>query len=370
MTGPRIEVRLDCLRHNAEVLVRRLAGRGIAVCGVTKATLGSPEVAAELVAAGVTSIGESRIENVERLRTAGVTTPIALVRAPLPSQVERVVAAADLSLNTELEVIAALSAAAVQQGRRHGVVLMVELGDLREGILPADVEPVAATTLRLPGVVLRGIGTNLACQSGVVPDERNMAELSALATRLEARLDTGLEIVSGGNSANLAWAFSTPTPGRVNHLRLGEAILLGCEPSRRLPIDGLRTDVFTVIGEIIESKAKPSVAWGDVAETAFGAPTPATAAGTTTRVLVGLGRQDTDPAGLTSPPGTTVLGASSDVVVLDAGDACPPVGAEVRFGVGYGALLAAMTSPFVRRNFLSGDPARVSAPLDEPPRPS
>ncbi|MCU1375091.1 MAG: hypothetical protein JWO68_2377, partial [Actinomycetia bacterium] len=330
------------------------AGRGVAVTGVTKATLGSPEVARELVRAGVAGLGDSRIENLEALRAAGLTAPMTLIRSPMVSQVDRVVAGAEVSLNTELEVIERLSAAAQAQGRPHGVVLMVELGDLREGILPADVEAVARRTLGLPGIVLRGIGTNLACQSGVAPDERNMAELSALATSLEATFGITLEVVSGGNSANLDWAFGAPDVGRVNDLRLGESILLGCEPLHRRPIEGLHTDAFTMVAEVIESKAKPTLAWGERNQTAFGHRPPDTDRGTTSRVILAVGRQDVDPDGLVAPDGMTILGASSDHLVLDAGTSGPAVGSEVRFAVNYAALLAAMTSPFVTRTFTTG----------------
>lgn len=364
MTTPRLEIRLDQVRHNASVLVGRLARRGIGVTGVTKATLGSPEVARELLVAGVASIGESRVENIEALRAAGVAAPVTLIRSPMLSQVDRVVAHAEVSLNTELDVVVALSAAAGEQRRPHGVVLMVELGDLREGILAADLVAVVGRALRLPHIVVRGIGTNLACQSGVTPDEENTAELSQLVGSLEARFGVTFDIVSGGNSATLDWALGSPDVGRVTDLRLGESILLGREPLERQPIEGLHTDAFTLVAEVIESKIKPGQPWGSRGETAFG---PAGAcpdervpgdAGVdladgeeTSRVILALGRQDVDPDGLVAPDGLKILGASSDHLVLDAGAARPAVGAEVRFGLGYRALLAAMTSPFVTRSF-------------------
>jgi predicted amino acid racemase len=353
MTAPRLEVRLDDIRNNAAALVGRLAKHGIAVMGVTKATLGCPEVAAALLAAGVVGLGESRIENVEALRRAGITAPITLIRSPMLSQVDRVVAHADTSLNTEVSVLDALSAAAGRLDRTHGVVLMVELGDLREGILPADLEAVARHALGLPHLVLRGIGTNLACQSGVTPDDRNMAELSDLAVSLEISLGVQLDVISGGNSANLDWALGDPDVGRINELRLGEAIFLGCEPLRRRPIEGLRTDAFTLVAEVIEAQVKPSLAWGAINETAFGAATPTADRGPTTRVIVALGRQDVEPEGLVPPDRWQLLGASSDHLVLDAGTAQPAVGSEVRFGLRYDALLRAMTSPFVSRTLLS-----------------
>ena len=54
--------------------------------------------------------------------------------------------------------------------------------------------------------------------------------------------------------------------------------------------------------------------------------------------------------------GVTILGASSDHLVLDTGAAPLPVGAEVTFGVDYSALVRAMTSPFVTKVFSSPTP--------------
>lgn len=342
-----MEVRLDHLYDNAAALVGRLAEHDIAVTGVTKATLGDPVIAGELLRGGVAALGDARIENLERLRRAGIVAPLVLIRGPMLSQVDRVVASADVSLNTEPVVVAALSAAATRRGTSHGVVLMVELGDLREGLLPDDVEAVARRTLALPGLTLRGIGTNLACQSGVAPDARNMGELTALAAELEAKLGICLEVVSGGNSANLDWALGGADTGRVNNLRLGEAILLGCEPLRRCPIEGLHTDAFTLVAEVIEHKVKPSRAWGVIAQTAFG-PGPATIdTGSRHRSVLAIGRQDVDPAGLHPPNGTTILGASSDQLVVDPGSASGTVGSEMRFQLTYEALLSALTSPYV-----------------------
>ncbi|MGZ7011544.1 MAG: alanine/ornithine racemase family PLP-dependent enzyme [Acidimicrobiales bacterium] len=349
MTAPRLEVRLDRIHHNAGTLVRRLGERGVSVTGVTKATLGSPEIAGELVRAGVTSIGESRIENIEALRRAGVTAPMTLIRSPMLSQAARVVEHADVSLDTELDVLDRLSTFAQLQGRRHGVILMVELGDLREGILPRDLESVVRQTLRFPNLDLLGVGTNLACQSGVAPDDRNMGELSALASSLESKLGVRFAVVSGGNSANLDWVLGTDDVGRINDLRLGEAILLGCEPLRRRPIDGLHTDAFTLVAEVIEVKSKPTLAWGEINETAFGPQPLAPDRGSLPRAILALGRQDVDPAGLVAPEGMTILGASSDHLVVDPGRAWLKVGSEVRFQLDYRALLGAMTSPFVTR---------------------
>ena len=347
MTSPRLEVDLDAIAHNASTLVELLAPQGIRVVGVTKATLGSPGVAAAMVSGGVTALGDSRTENLVRLRSAAVPAPLVLVRSPMLSQVDLVARTSDVSLHTESVILAALSDAALRAGLLHSVVLMVELGDLREGIAVADVVDAARAVDLLGGLHLVGLGTNLACQSGVVPDQRAMDELSGLVTEVEAACGRAMPVVSGGNSANLDWALATSDVGRVDELRLGEAILLGTEPLHRRVLDGLRTDAFTLVGEVIEAKTKPTQPWGVLGQAAFGTAAVRVGRGTTRQVLVALGRQDVDPDGLTVAAGITVLGASSDHLVLDVGDHDVSVGDELRFGLDYSALVRAATSPFV-----------------------
>ncbi|QYG93921.1 alanine/ornithine racemase family PLP-dependent enzyme [Iamia sp. SCSIO 61187] len=347
MAAPRVEVDLVAVDHNARTLVGRLAARGIGVTGVTKATLGWPPLARTLVDAGVRGLADSRPANLERLAAAGVESHRTLLRSPTPDEASRVVLAADASCNTEAVVVRALSGAAVAAGRVHGVVLMVELGDLREGLMPDDVEEAALLVRSLPGLHLRGIGTNLACQSGVTPDATNMAVLSGLADAVEVATGSSLEVVSGGGSSTLGWALGEAAVGRIDDLRLGEAILLGREPLQRRALEGLRTDAFVLVGVVIEAKVKPSAPWGAIGETAFGPARPALDRGLRRRAIVALGHQDTDPDGLVAPPGMTVLGASSDHLVIDPGDEVLAVGDEVAFGLGYGALVRALTSPFV-----------------------
>ncbi|MEX1335475.1 MAG: alanine/ornithine racemase family PLP-dependent enzyme [Candidatus Limnocylindrales bacterium] len=351
-----MEVDLTKIEHNAVALVGALAARGIAVTGVTKATLGSSEIAKVWLRAGVTGLGDSRVENLRALRAASVTARLTLIRSPMITQVDAVVREADVSLNTEIEIIRHLSAAAARAERLHGVILMVELGDLREGIMPRDLEAIVLQTLRLPNLILYGIGANLACHSGVSPDATNMGELSGLADSVEARFGLELAIISGGNSGNLDWILSGADTARVNDLRLGESLLLGREPLHRRPLEGLHTDAITLVAEVIESGSKPSRPWGDVAERAFGSTERRVRHGITQQALLAVGEQDTDCAALLAPAGFEIIGASSDHLVLDCGNDLPPVGGEIRFGLGYSALVRAMTSPFVSQVTTAGQP--------------
>ena len=362
MTAPRLEIRPDLVAHNTAQLVHRLRARGIGVTAVTKSMLGAPVLAGAFCSAGVSGLADSRVANVARLRAAGVSGPVTLVRTPMLSQVDEVVDLCDTSCNTEREVLVALSAAAQRRDRRHGVVLMVELGDLREGIMPDDLASVARVARDLPNLVLRGIGANLACRSGVVPDAANMAELSALVAVVEHTTGVELEVVSGGNSANLGWALGHGATGRVNDLRLGEALLLGVDPVERRPVDGLRTDALTLVAEVIESGPKPSLPWGTLAQTAFGEHPDALDHGEVVQTIVALGRQDTDTADLTAPPGMTLVASSSDHLVTWTDERLAP-GTEVEFRPGYSAVLRAMTSPTVELVVLEEPADRPGAVL-------
>lgn len=355
MSAPRIEIDLDKIFHNAKTLVSRLKTHSISVTGVTKACCGAPQLARVLARAGVVSLGDSRIENIERMRKAGINTPITLIRAPMISQVDRVIAVADISLNTEPDVIRALSVAARKAGKQHGVILMVELGDLREGLMPCDVGTAVQIVRQLPNVTFIGLGANLACRNGISPDNDNMGKLSDLATQIDGKADTSfrpMSVVSGGNSSNLDWVFSGGDIGRISNLRLGEALLLGCDPLHRRPIRGLYTDAIRLTAEVIESKIKPSKPWGIIAQTTFGPSSIAQNDGDIFQAILAIGQQDVDPSGLRPPDDIKILGASSDHLVLDTGTTQVRVGSEISFLPDYSALLRCMTSPYVDKAYI------------------
>lgn len=354
MPAPRLTIDLNKIFHNARELVTRLADRAISTTGVTKATLGSNEIANTMLRAGVKSIGDSRIENIRMMRVSGSTNlqeevRMTLLRSPMLSQVPQIIEYVDISLNTELEVIEALSLEAKKLKRIHQIVLMVELGDLREGIMPDDLIETVRKVIEMPYIQIIGIGTNLACYSGVSPDATNMSELSRLADSIEATFNIPLEIISGGNSANLSWALNEEQKGigRINNLRLGESILLGRETLHRLTIDGLHTDAITLSAEVIESKLKPSQPTGKIAQTAFGDAAPLRSPGTVRQAILAIGIQDVDPCGLLPPEGVEIFGASSDHLIVQSNRTDLFVGQELLFQVDYSALLRAMTSPYV-----------------------
>ncbi|PSB05091.1 alanine/ornithine racemase family PLP-dependent enzyme [Merismopedia glauca] len=348
---PRIEIALSQIRHNARMLSELYGQKGISLMGVSKAILGEPAIAEAMIQGGVKFIADSRLENLQKMKKAGISTQFVLLRTAL-SQAESVILNVDISLNTELETIEELSYYAKIHNKIHEIILMVELGDLREGILPGDLSQFIKKTLALSHIKIIGIGCNLACYGGIKPDNQNMGELSKLADSIEKEFQIKLEIISGGNSANYEWYESTQKVGRINNLRLGESILLGCETVKGKAIPGLYTSAFKLIAEAIESKEKPSLPFGEICRDAFGNVPTFCDRGIRRRVIIALGRQDVLISGLRPSKDWEILGSSSDHVVLDSNNYDLKVGSEVKFNLDYGGLLAAMTSPFIQKQFI------------------
>ena len=263
MPDPAITVDLARIERNTRTIVARCQASGIGVFGVTKGTCGMPSVARAMLRGGVSGLAESRFENIRRLRASGIDCPIMLLRSPPLVRVEELIRTVDVSLQSELPLMREISRVAERLGRVHDIILMVDLGDLREGIWPNDLLPTVEAVMELKGVRIAGVGTNLTCFGAIMPTEENLNQLVAHAYKIEARTGLHLDIVSGGNSSSLPLLLSGQMPQGVNNLRIGEAILLGGrETFREAPWDELDGDVFRLTGELLEVKVKPSLPIG------------------------------------------------------------------------------------------------------------
>ena len=357
MGTPRLEIDLAKIGHNVREVIKLYGAKGLTITGVTKGVCGDPLVAGVYLKNGISVLGDSRIANIRRMREAGIRAPFILLRMPAPGEADAVVRECSLSFNSEISVIRELSAAGLRHGAVHGVILMVELGDLREGIMPGDLRGLAAEVLGLQGVRLAGIGANLACFGGVKPDAKNMGELSSLARGLEEEFHIRLEFVSAGCSTVYSWLKSVDRVEGVNNVRLGDSFLLGGRDLEEKGIPGLHYDAFTLVAAVIESRIKPSIPWGEIGLDAFGSIPRFEDRGSGRRLILNIGRQDVLYTQLYPRVDIEILGASSDHLIAVANATELQVGDEVRFDVDYGAMLAAMTSPYVRKVHLNGDPA-------------
>jgi ornithine racemase len=352
--APAIRVDLNKIRDNARRVTTHLPG--LDVVAVTKVACGDPQVAVALLAGGAVALGESRLENAERLRSAGLSAPIWLLRPPPPELAGEAVRLTEISLESELETVQALDRAGQRQSRRHGVVAMVDLGDLREGMLPANLPAFVDAVEAMAGVDLVGVGVNLTCYGAITPDEHNLGELAALAAQIERRLGRQLPFVSGGNSSSIDLVLSGRLPAGITSLRIGETILLGVDTLTREHVLDLHLDAFVAEAAVIEVKVKPSLPTGTPAQDAFGNRPTFVDRGPRRRAICALGRQDAPPEGLRPlDQGVEILGASSDHLILDVHDMPQPpqLGDRLRFVPNYGATLQLFTSPYVHKVFTS-----------------
>ena len=349
---PRIEITLSKIEDNARMLCELYGQRGISLMGVSKAVLGEPLIASAMIRGGVKFIADSRLENIQRMKNSRISAQFVLLRTA-PSQAESIVEDVDISLNTEIETLEKLNYYASLHNKIHQIILMVEMGDLREGILPQDIFPFIKQVLSLPHLKISGLGCNLACYGGIKPDERKMQQLSELTDAIEQKFQINLPLISGGNSANYEWYKSTNNVRRINNLRIGESILLGCGTVNRQAIPKLHTNAFKLIAEVIESKIKPSLPFGETCQDAFGNIPVFRDRGRHRRAIIALGKQDTSISGLSPDRDLEILGASSDHLVLDCKNSYLKVGVGVNFNLDYGSLLTAMTSPFIKKQFIN-----------------
>lgn len=353
---PLLEVYLDRIKENASKIVELCGRNSIDVVGVTKGCSAFPEVAFALLDAGVEILGDSRLDNIRKLRRAGVNCPLMLLRIPMLSEIRDLVELADIALVSEISAIKVIDEEAKRIGKFFKVILMIDMGDLREGIWPINLFSYLDTLKYLRSVELWGIGANFGCFGGVLPTAESLSMLLNYASLAREYTAFDVPVVSVGGTVALQLLEEGSMPQGVNQLRIGEAILLGRDTSREREISYLRQDGFLLKAEVVEVKLKPSLPIGERGADAFGRRTSFQDKGARRRAILALGRQDVLIEGLIPlTGGIEVIGGSSDHLILDVTDCPEPirVGEVLTFKLSYGAMLLASTSPYVRKVFIS-----------------
>ena len=351
MGYPRVTIDLYKIKSNIEILKSRCEERGISLMGITKSFCAEREIVKCFERAEVKYVGDSRLENLQKIE--GEKLQRVLIRLPMLSEVRRAVEIADITFNTEYETIEKLNEEAEKLQRKHSVLLLVEMGDLREGTAPEHMEALLEKVLKLENIEVIGIGANFSCYGGIIPDEEKFLELSELAKNLEEKFEIKFKMVSGGNSSSL-YLLERGEFFRIDNLRIGEGIVLGRETAFGTKIQGCYQDAFILEGEIIEIKEKQSIPKGKLGVNAFGERPRIEDLGVRKRAILALGRQDVEYTDMTPlDKKIRILGASSDHLILDITDSEVRyrLGDKVSFILGYGSLTRAMSSSYVYKVF-------------------
>lgn len=350
---PKLEINLNGIIQNAKLMKELCDRNGIKLSLVTKVLVSDKKIVQSLVDSGITTICESRIQNFIDYKNIAVEKW--LIREPMLSEISDVVKYSDVSLNSELKTILALNDEAKKQNKIHKIILMYELGDLREGSNAEEIEELVKKCLDLNNIYLYGIGTNLSCYGSIMPSKENMHELSKLVTNLENKFNIKFSIISGGNSTSFEMLKNGLLPKNINNLRMGETVFLGNIPCIEKPIEEFYRDNFILKAQIVEIKEKPSIPRGNMGlSNSFGEAPVFVDKGIRKRALISLGKQDVNIKGLTPIDNKiAILDGSSDYIILDITDSLNnySVGNEISFNIDYSALLGAMASKYIYKEY-------------------
>lgn len=352
----RVIIDLHALRHNLQTIDSWISRHDAHWTLVTKMLCGQEATLRALHALGVRSVGETRLDNLETMRRIDPQVESWYLRVPSRSAIGAVAQWCDVSLNSEMETIRLLNDEAAKRDEIHHVIVMIELGDLREGILPGTLAEFYQRIFELSHIEVLGIGANLGCLAGVVPNIDQFMQLVLYRELLELKFDHALPLISAGTSAALPLLLEHQLPKTINHFRIGEAVFLGSDLINGGTLQGLRDYAVTLEAEVIEVKRKsliPQAETGNVAPFGPQSGDADLAPGQRGyRALVGVGQLDTDVGGLTPEnPNHQIAGASSDIAVVNVGDSPGgiTVGSSIRFRPNYAATVRLMGNPYIEK---------------------
>lgn len=347
---PKLFINLKSIGENYLKIKKKCEQIGIELVPVVKVVRGDENIVRNLVSLGANVIADSRIKNIINYKDIKVRK--LLLRSPTFSEIDSAVELTDYSLESELKTIEKIALSCRKKGKKHGVIVMVEVGELREGIIPEDVLPFVKKLLTFSNIEFIGLGTNTTCFSGIIPNYNNLKVLYDLKTKLE---DDGIKvnILSGGGSNLLKIIWDGKIPSFINQIRVGEGIFLGVEAVKREPMPSLRQDTFRLDVELIEVKKKPSLPWGERTKDAFEEEVKFQDEGFMIRGIASIGRQDVLLTGIKSDENLKIIGASSDHLVLNLNKAPSlKVGDIISFRLNYAGVLSSYTSPYIEKIYI------------------
>ncbi len=342
------------LSENYSFLDDLFKSRNIEWGVVSKLLCGNVIYLKELIALGATEIHDSRISNLNKVKKLNPAIQTVYIKPPAKLSIKRIVEFADVSFNTEIFTIKLLSEEAIRQNKTHKIIIMIEMGDLREGVMGEELIAFYGEVLQMPNIEVRGIGTNLNCLNGVMPTQDKLIQLSLYKQLIEAKFNVSIPWVSGGTSVAVPLILKNVRPMAVNHFRIGEALFFGKDLFTGETIENMHNDVFKLYTEIIEITQKPNVPDGELGENvagkSFSMNTIDDLGGTSLRAILDIGLLDMQPQYLqVEDENITIVDASSDMLVVDISNSKNQysVGDLISFKVKYMGALQLLNSDYI-----------------------
>lgn len=344
------------LEENYNFLNTIFESRNIDWGVVTKLLCGNKIYLKEIMALGVNEMHDSRISNLKKIKALDPTIQTVYIKPPAKRSIESIVRYADVSFNTEIDTINMLSQEAQKQNKNHKIIIMIEMGDLREGVMGEELVEFYGSILTLPNIEIRGIGTNLNCLSGIMPTQDKLIQLSLYKQLIEAKFNIKIPWVSGGTSVAIPLILKNARPMAVNHFRVGEALFFGKDLFTGDTIKGMHNDVFKLFSEIIEITEKPDTPTGELGESGVGntyvMDSNADLGVTSLRAILDIGLLDMQPQYIQAEdPDITIVDASSDMLVIDISSSKKKykIGDLVSFKLQYMGALYLLNSDYIEK---------------------
>ncbi|WP_367769322.1 alanine/ornithine racemase family PLP-dependent enzyme [Flavobacterium sp. WC2421] len=344
------------LEENYTFLDTIFKSRNIQWGVVSKLLCGNKIYLKELIALGVREIHDSRVSNLRKIKSLDPTIQTVYIKPPAKQSIENIVRYADVSFNTEIYTIQLLSKEAQKQNKTHKIIIMIEMGDLREGVMGEELVEFYGTILKLPNIEIRGIGTNLNCLSGIMPTQDKLIQLSLYKQLIEAKFNITIPWVSGGTSVAIPLMLKNARPMAVNHFRVGEALFFGKDLFTGDTIAGMHNDVFKLYSEIIEITEKPDAPIGELGESGVGTsyvPSDTDDLGETSlRAILDIGLLDMQPQYIEAEDSDIkIIDASSDMLVIDISNSKKKykIGDLVSFKIQYMGALYLLNSDYIEK---------------------
>lgn len=350
-----ITLDINKLQKNYNYLNNLFAENGIEWGVVTKILCGNKTYLQQLVDLGVRQMCDSRVSNLKAIKAICPEVETVYIKPPPKRSIAAIVRYADVSFNTEIETISMLSAEAKKQDKVHKVVIMMEMGELREGVLREELLEFYAKVFELPNIKVVGLGTNLTCMYGVLPSHDKLIQLSLYEQLIEARFNREIPYVSGGSSVTIPLIFEKLLPAGVNHFRVGETLFLGTNVYNSTPMEEMEHDIFELKAEIIELTEKPMIPMGEMGHNLtgdsldFGSQDQSERS---YRAIVNIGLLDIDQEHvILKDKDLEIVGASSDMLVVDLGEneSNYQIGDLMEFTMDYMGILRLMNSRYVEK---------------------
>jgi predicted amino acid racemase len=324
---------------------------------VSKLLCGNKSYLKEIISLGVKEMHDSRVSNLKKIKSLDPTIQTVYIKPPAKRSIPNIVKYADVSFNTEIYTIQLLSEEAKKQNKIHKIIIMIEMGDLREGVMGEDLIEFYGKIITMPNIQIRGIGTNLNCLSGVMPTQDKLIQLSLYKQLIEAKFNITIPWVSGGTSVAIPLLLKNARPMAVNHFRIGEALFFGKDLFTGETIKGMHNDVFKLFAEIIEITQKPDVPTGELGENvagnSFSMQDIENFGGTSLRAILDVGLLDMQPQYLEAvDKEITIVDASSDMLVIDISNSVQKykVGDLISFNIKYMGALYLLNSNYIDKN--------------------